>query len=187
MHGFQSSSQSQKSKALAAYLHKHFPTLICHSPNLPFSPAATCELVEQQLQSLEKPVLMGSSMGAYYAAYFSQVLKLPTVLINPVVDASLLFKGLLGQSVENIYTGESYCFGQNDLDRLADMNFPITSPQLIFNLLETGDEVLDYRLAEKKYKLCPQKIFEGGDHRFQNFEKCLPEIIQFYNSAYQKR
>lgn len=187
LHGFQSSSQSQKAQALAAYLEKHSPSIDFYSPNLPFSPAATCELVNREIQRIEKPVLMGSSMGAYYASYFSQLLRVPTVLINPVVDASLLFKSLIGQQVENNYTAESYCFGQNDLDKLIEINLPITSPELIFNLLETGDEVLDYRLAEKKYKICTQKIFEGGDHRFQNFENCLPEILQFYNSAYQKR
>ena len=51
------------------------------------------------------------------------------------------------------------------------------------NLLETGDEVLDYRLAEKRYKICQQKIFQGGDHRFQNFERCLPDILAFFQNA----
>lgn len=186
LHGFQSSSQSQKANILAAYLQENFPNLGFYSPNLPFAPYATRELISRELKNFEKPVLMGSSMGGYYAAYFSQVLKLPAVLINPVVDANPLFKGLLGQNIKNSYTGEQHCFDQADLNYLSELSqTPIKSPELIFNLLETGDEVLDYRLAEKKYKICSQKIFRGGNHRFQNFENCLPEIMQFYNSASQ--
>jgi predicted esterase YcpF (UPF0227 family) len=184
LHGFQSSSHSQKARILSSYLLDNNLSFNFQSPNLPFAPDATLELIQQIIDVCDNPLLMGSSMGGYYAAYFSQLCALPAVLINPVVDAEPLFRSLLEQNIENVYTGERYRFCNDDLEHLAKIqSVNIAKPELILNLLETGDEVLDYRLAQKKYKICRQKIFQGGDHRFQNFEICLPEIIQFYNSA----
>lgn len=184
LHGFQSSSRSQKANTFQTYLTQQkndFSDIEFISPDLPFSPVSMIERISKLLDEVESPVLVGSSMGGFYATYFSQALSLPTVLINPVVQSELLFDTLLGQEIENVYTGEKHYFVQEDLDKLKEITLNgIHSPELIFNLLETGDEVLDYRLAEKKYKICTQKVFQGGDHRFQNFENCLPDIMQFY-------
>ena len=192
LHGFQSSSSSQKATVFADYLKNLKSTggfeMNFISPALPFSPKLTVEklnaLLDQYEQDKSSPVLIGSSMGGFYAAYLSQARKIPAVLINPVVKPELLFETLLNQEIENEYTGERYCFLQTDLDLVKKMTLnDIESPELMFSLLETGDEVLDYRLAEKKYKICKQKVFQGGNHRFQNFESCLPDILKFYEQA----
>lgn len=189
LHGFQSSSSSQKAVYLERYLRSAVPDGLqqgfrCISPDLPFSPAKTLAIVERLISENDQVVLMGSSMGGFYAAYLSQVFSLPAVLINPVVNANGLFDGLVGVELENVYTGEQYQLSLDDLELLRDMESqPLVLPNLIFNCLETGDEVLDYRLAEKKYKICQQKVIQGGDHRFQNFEQCLPEILGFYQQA----
>ena len=47
----------------------------------------------------------------------------------------------------------------------------INHPSRLLVLLQTGDEVLDYQKAVEFYGACPQVVEEGGDHRFQNFEK----------------
>ena len=46
-------------------------------------------------------------------------------------------------------------------------------------LLETGDEVLDYKLALEKFSNAAQHVLPSGNHRFENFEKYIPEIIEF--------
>jgi predicted esterase YcpF (UPF0227 family) len=188
LHGFQSSSRSQKATIISDYLKtKQFAEgfeIGFVSPNLPFSPSLTLQKLNALLDKQKRPVLIGSSMGGFYAAYLSQKRKLPAVLINPVVAPELLFDDLFNQEIENEYTGERHRFVQADLDLFKQMTLrELAFPKLIFNLLETGDEVLDYRLAEKKYKICNQKVFQGGDHRFQNFENCLPDILKFYEQA----
>ncbi len=189
LHGFQSSSQSQKAQACQTFLaaNPQFNGVEFVSPDLPFSPQKTVNLIEGLLQRYSQPLLMGSSMGGLYAAWCSQSYACPAVLINPVAETEFLFTDLIGENLENTYTGEHYVFTQQDIDFLKKMGrFELHAPELIFNLLETGDEVLDYRLAEKKYKLCAQKVIEGGDHRFQNFETCLPEIMAFYQDLCMK-
>jgi len=46
-------------------------------------------------------------------------------------------------------------------------------------LLETGDEVLDYREAAKKYEGARQIVIEGGDHSLQSFPQHIPLIVEF--------
>lgn len=186
LHGFQSSSRSQKAQALETFIKNHngLAHIDCCAPDLPFSPRQTLNRIQALVSEKQRPVLMGSSMGGFYAAWASQELACPAVLINPAVKAELLFEGLVGQTLENVYTGEKHAFIDDDLTLLKSISdAPLNHPERIYCFLETGDEVLDYRLSEKKYKLCQQKIIAGGDHCFQSFELCLPEMFNFYEQA----
>lgn len=46
-------------------------------------------------------------------------------------------------------------------------------------LVQTGDEVLDYRQAVQKYRGCKQIIEEGGNHAFDCFDTYITEAINF--------
>lgn len=186
LHGFQSSSRSQKAQALEHYLssQKDLGHINSCAPDLPFSPEETRKIITKLISEKNNPVVMGSSMGGFYASWASQYFKCPAVLINPVAQVETIVEGLIGQTIENIYTGERHQFIEHDMDVFKEIaSIQLNHPELIYCLLETGDEVLDYRMAEKKYKLCQQKIINGGDHRFQSFENCLPEILLFYKNA----
>jgi len=46
-------------------------------------------------------------------------------------------------------------------------------------LAKTADEVLDYRLAEARYREGTCIIQEGGNHSFENYAFFLPIIFDF--------
>src|SRR5262249_16725401 len=46
-------------------------------------------------------------------------------------------------------------------------------------LVETGDEVLDYRRAVARYAGAEQVVVQGGDHSLQCFPEMLPRILKF--------
>jgi predicted esterase YcpF (UPF0227 family) len=46
-------------------------------------------------------------------------------------------------------------------------------------LLQTGDEVLDYRHALDFYQQCQTDVQEGGDHSYQNLQSRLADIVNF--------
>ena len=188
LHGFQSSSRSAKAVIFKKYLAAVKSGWQFVSPDLPFSPDLTKNIISKLIAKLRgegrRVCLMGSSMGGFYASYFSQSDNVSAVLINPVVEPFTLFDRLLNTEQENIYTGERHCFCQIDLDKLLQLNRVLLSkPENIYLLAEAGDEVLDYRLAEKKYNMCRKNIIEGGNHRFQHFEAYLPAITAFFESA----
>ncbi|MCK5647456.1 MAG: hypothetical protein KAI22_01130 [Gammaproteobacteria bacterium] len=56
------------------------------------------------------------------------------------------------------------------------------TPQNLMVMLQTGDEVLDYLLAEKKYSDAHLLIESGGDHSFQNFAQHCEKMYQFLSS-----
>ena len=46
-------------------------------------------------------------------------------------------------------------------------------------LVETGDEVLDYRQAVARYAGCRQIVLDGGDHSFTRFPDLLPQLFEY--------
>lgn len=55
----------------------------------------------------------------------------------------------------------------------------ITRPERYLLMVETGDEVLDYRHAVKRYHGCRQIVIEGGDHAFRDFGEHLDTVLEF--------
>ena len=52
-------------------------------------------------------------------------------------------------------------------------------PERYLLLLETGDEVLDWREAARKYEGARAVVRDGGDHTMQSFPEHLPRILAF--------
>ena len=55
----------------------------------------------------------------------------------------------------------------------------LTHPERYYLMVQTGDEVLDYRLAIAHYARCFQLVLGGGDHAFRDFDRHLESILQF--------
>ena len=46
-------------------------------------------------------------------------------------------------------------------------------------MVETGDEVLDYRHAVEKYRGAQHLVIKGGDHGFSDFGDYLDQVMEF--------
>ena len=55
---------------------------------------------------------------------------------------------------------------------------PWPDPERFHVWLQTGDETLDYRDAERYYGACTLRIEQGGDHGFQGFHRQLPLLLE---------
>ena len=53
------------------------------------------------------------------------------------------------------------------------------APELLLLLVQQGDETLDYRQALDKYAASRQIVEDGGNHRFENYDRHLPAILEF--------
>jgi predicted esterase YcpF (UPF0227 family) len=173
IHGFASCANSNKVKLL----QKHFGT---KSITLPPSPLEAVE----KLSEFAKPsnILIGSSLGGYYAMYLAEKFGLKAVLINPSLKPYKTLKK---------YTGIQYryCDGQPfewKKEYLKELKKLKTKPKRgsYLVLLQSKDEILNYKKALKTFKNRPNAkvvVEYGGNHRFENLDDYICMIKNFIN------
>ena len=186
LHGFKSSPKSQKAQSLIDYTQNELIELIDQGklevlvPTLPYKPEQAIALIEELILDSVKTVLIGSSLGGFYSIYFAEKFHCKAVLVNPLVELHYgLAETFLGHHT-NLYNGEEFEIEMSDAEYLLSLEqVDIQQQDKYLLLLETGDEVLDYKLALNRLPAAEQVVIVGGNHRFENFEKYLPGIIEF--------
>ena len=179
LHGFNSAPASQKARRLRADLEARGLGHWFTCPALPHRPADAAALIESEIDRCGgRPTLVGSSLGGFYATHFAERFDLRAVLINPAVRPHLGLASLLGRQ-QNLYTGASYELTHADLDGWRALALEQVDPERYLLLLETGDEVLDWREAARKYEGARTVIRDGGNHSLQGFAEQIPRILAF--------
>lgn len=189
LHGLNSSPESLKAQQTLVYINKQVLDFEVRIPELPSMPDDAVDLLKKLTDSV-KPgqavYIVGSSLGGYMGTWLQNRLleKHPNnpirlAVINPAVKAYERFEEFMGPQ-ENLYTGEKWELTHKHAVQLQNLEIDeLKSPEAILLLAQTGDELLDYRLAVEKYQGSPSIIQEGGDHSFQNFDQILPAIFEF--------
>ena len=189
IHGFNSSPASFKANLLKKYVQSAHIEDRLHVPFVPADPLRAIDslrtLVEKQLANASSedkgcPVcLIGSSLGGYYATWLAEQYDCRAVLVNPAVRPFELFEEYLGVNT-NLYTGEKYELTREHIQQLRELDVErISKPDRYLLLLQTGDEVLDYKLAMEKYAAVPSIVEEGGAHEFMGFDRHLETVLAF--------
>ena len=179
LHGFCSSPASWKVRLLAAALKSRGQgeRLIC--PALSPVPVEAIAQAEAIIEAHDRALtLVGSSLGGYYATWLAEKYDLRAVLINPAVVAPVSLDAFIGTQT-NLYTGESFEFTAEHIAQLRALEAPQITPERYLLLVETGDEVLDYRQAVARYAGCRQRVLDGGDHSFTRFADLLPQLLEY--------
>ena len=177
LHGFKSGPGSLKVSETRDYLATHQPdtTLLC--PALSPYPAQALQQAAGLIESLsEKPLLIGSSLGGFYATALAERYGLKAVLINPSVRPFDHFSAFGGEQI-NPYNGEHFILG--DADRQALQQMFVATPQAARYWLVQGshDEILDWREAVRHYRGCRMTVLNGDDHRLARWPSLLPALL----------
>ena len=183
LHGFLSSPQSQKARELSALFERHGHPGQLRIPTLPFAPTEAIELAREELvrlqQQFPRVLVIGSSLGGFYATHLAETFGVKAALINPAVRPFALFEHYLGPN-RHFYTGEIHQLTVEHIQQLQQLDCPtIQHPDNLFLLLQTGDETLDYRLAASLYRHCPAWLEGGGNHSFARFTERLPMLLHW--------
>ena len=180
LHGFNSSPQSHKAQVLGRFLAERGLGAQYACPALP--PLAS-DAIREAEKCLGKDVcFVGSSLGGFYATWLAEKHGVRAVLINPAIDPHVGLRAYLGRQ-ENLHTGEPYELTEAHLRDWERHYVPRITPQRYLLIVETGDEVLDYRRAVARYAGADQIVVEGGDHSLQSFARHLPRILEFARAA----
>jgi predicted esterase YcpF (UPF0227 family) len=186
LHGFRSSPASAKARAVMAAVEalpaSERPRLFV--PFLRDGPAGAAALVSgwiarEVADPARELTLVGSSLGGFYATCLAERLGARAVVINPAIRPQDDLRPYLGLQT-NMYTGETFEVTPAHFEQLAALAVRrITRPGRYWLLVQSGDEVLDYREAIAFYAGAMQTVEGGGDHTFVGFERQVPAILRF--------
>jgi uncharacterized protein len=192
LHGFRSSPQSAKARRVMGWLAAHRPEIRGWCPQLPPSPRAAMDRVEAQLASWESEadaasgtpwrdrlVVIGSSLGGFYATWVAERTGCRAVLLNPAVNPARDLAAYIGEQT-TWHGDERFFFEPCFVDELRAMNFArCRAPERLLAVIAQGDEVLDWREMVGRYPGSTIRLLEGSDHALSDFDDHLDAVLGF--------
>lgn len=183
IHGFGSSGKAFK----ARLLKRLYPEIPLYSPDLPQEPQEAIQLLEDFILKKchsKQLLLIGSSLGGFYALHLHVKYNLFAVLLNPTVQPT----PDLGNRIKNYTNFNPSLSAEWQRKYLPYLSQYYHSPQeihrnMLFVYLNRDDEILNCQIAEAYFKQsnCRFSLFDQGGHVFLNFPQILPEIISLYD------
>lgn len=205
LHGFRSSPQSFKAQLLAARLRAFNPQSYWACPMLDISPVAAiataqkilnygCDIdhLANSFSSISSTnithilknyahdtVIVGSSLGGFYATWLAEQYGCRCVLLNPAIRPWEDLHRYLG--VQMLWHSKgSIVVEPHHMDELKAFETKmITHPQRYFLLAATGDQVISYHDMVAHYPGAQIKLIQDSDHGISDFSDYTDEILAF--------
>lgn len=182
LHGFRSSPQSLKAQQMAAHVAAQHPGVHWCCPQLPPSPRAAAQLLLEATADWpsETTAVIGSSLGGFYASWFTQQRRCASVLINPAVFPARDLQRHIGEQTAWHDPQQRFFFQAEfiaELQTLDTRALRAAGPELVF--IAQGDELLAWREMLARYPEAQIALQAGGDHAFSDFAHHLTRISRF--------
>ncbi|MBA4194631.1 MAG: esterase [Comamonadaceae bacterium] len=187
LHGFRSSPRSFKAQRMAAAVQGRVEAWLC--PQLSPSPAeATAGLLAATRDwPRDSMVVVGSSLGGFYARWFALQTGCRAVLLNPAAHPARDLARYVGEQTAWHDPAERFHFDPAFVDQLRVLEADIarlaaqrpTTPDDQFAIVARGDEVLDWR---EMLDFCAGgqiRLLDGSDHALSDFEEHLGAVLGF--------
>ena len=197
IHGLDSDANSTKGLLLDEYCQQHHPDISVHRPDLNQPPQVVFDKLVHLVEELgkgSKVVLVGSSLGGYFATLVSNQTGCPALLINPSTQPHITLQRFdADKSAADVSKIDS---NQNKVLHTTDGGWALTkadlqwftrhtlstveNPSDIEVMIKKGDELLDANLSAAFYRQqgATVTIQAGGDHRFSDFKAHLPKVLE---------
>ena len=184
LHGFRSSPNSTKAvmtgeavRALSSQDHSYE----WYCPQLLASPKESLEMVVKHIDQakVEHMVIVGSSLGGFYANYLAEKYHCKGIALNPAVFAARELEPHVGM-MTTYDSEEPFDFKAEYIDELRALQVDsITEPKRYFLIAAKGDELLDWKEMVAFYPGAKQLILDGGDHGISDYANHLSAVIDF--------
>ncbi|WP_309497721.1 YqiA/YcfP family alpha/beta fold hydrolase [Sulfurovum sp.] len=173
LHGFGSCGEGNKSSELKKYFGENNVL----SPDLLPSPLDAIGMIEGLLKSENINLIIGSSLGGFYATYLAEKYQMRAVLLNPSTQPWETLAPYVGWQ-KRFCDEEVFEFKTVYLNQLQTLEvMPENGNYLV--LLQSEDEVLDYTKAQSLYNKHKVIVEYGGNHRFENIHDYMSMIENF--------
>jgi len=180
LHGFRSSPRSFKAQRLQAWLSGHRSAVHWWCPQLPPSPREAIAMLEAGIAGwpAASSVVLGSSLGGFYATVISERTGWPALVMNPAVDPARDLAQYIGEQALFHSPAERFFFRAEFVDELRALTpGPLRDPARYVAVIAQGDELLDWREMSARYAGAKVRLLEGSDHALSDFDEHLPFIL----------
>ena len=205
IHGLDSDANSIKGSLLEEYCRQYDPDIKVLRPDLNKAPDRVFDQMLSLIDSVasknshdQNTVLVGSSLGGYFATLLSNHTGCPALLLNPSIqphqtlqrfkhsteteDDGAKDESTNDEASEVLYTTlGGWRITNADLrwfacHQLSSLNYP----KKVVALIKEGDELLNSSLSANFYREqgATVNMQKGGDHRFSDFKTQLPKVIE---------
>ncbi len=187
IHGFNSAGYGEKIN----HLKKAFGDENVISPTLSYDPEKAMKQLEfltDAIKDKDDLIIVGTSLGGFYAAYLAYKYKVLAVLINPSIDPYTSLSSQVGHQ-KNYKSDEEYEFTKQHLESLKKYYVPEEKlkeiKDLIFVYLDEEDELLDSKKTKDYYEKhgIYVKMYPGGNHRFTHMPELIEDLKQKINGG----
>ena len=145
----------------------------------------------KDISNHKNTVLVGSSLGGYLSTLVSNHIGCPALLLNPSTQPHITLQRFSDDNwldsknsplTDRVLhkTAGGWSITQSDLQWFADHKLSeVNYPEKIAVFIKEGDELLNPELSKAFYQKQGSVVTlqAGGDHRFSDFDKQLPNII----------
>jgi predicted esterase YcpF (UPF0227 family) len=182
IHGYNSNGENSKFQ----YLKSIFPNETIVSPTLPFNPKDTAEQLKSIiLKQKEKILVVGSSLGGFYAYYIAARFSLNVCLINPSL---IPFVNLVDRMLEQKDIVESQRVSIEQLKELRDLfslSYLEAEKKNVNVFVCNDDDVINHVAVTKKMSPFFNQYleFETGGHRFEDLPRLKKHLIKLYDKC----
>jgi predicted esterase YcpF (UPF0227 family) len=178
IHGFNSAGFGTK----VNWLRKFFGNVI--NPNLPLDTKKAVDMLEYLSRNLKNDdiyslILVGSSLGGYYALHLANKFDIPAILINPLVRTSeqdwpteFELQNLKTEEIF-VYRREYSLFLKEIEVKPADIH---RLKERIFIFIDKGDDVIDWRKSEEIFEGFYFKKYDEGSHFFDHMKDLIEDL-----------
>lgn len=179
LHGYDSSSKGDKPNLLRQ-LYPHNRLLI---PDLPLDPQACLSLSEDTLKTASNDtVIIGASLGGFYAYYLAAKYRRDVLLINPVYQPAMEAKKLL-EAEENPEKKKIILNAANMYLTLSSNLNSFKAPANCFVALGDHDEIIDANASSAHFPMATVKHYDD-DHRMI---KSFPQVLQDFEKFLEEK
>ena len=200
LHGFRSSPRSSKARFLQHWFANEFPHIHWECPQLPASARESALSIERILRTWPagSSLVIGSSLGGFYASWAAAKFNCAACLLNPAVHPARDLAGYIVVhaswhdpdimiEVKPEYTEELKALYVSRALKLLPEN-EVTAAHIkqdtgnLLSMIATGDEVLDWQEMSARYPTEQQYIIQGSDHGISDFAEHIDVLKSFLNA-----
>jgi predicted esterase YcpF (UPF0227 family) len=182
-----------KAQKVATRVAAHHPAVTWWCPQLPPSPSEAMALVLQGVQDWPSAqmVVVGSSLGGFYARWLSLRLGCRAALLNPAVFPSRDLTQYIGEQTSWHDPSDTFHFRPEFVEQLRLLEADIArassrqaaTPNDLFAIIAKGDEVLDWREMQTFCQGGALRLLPGSDHAISDFDEHIGALFDFLQLA----